>query len=495
MNSSTKRSRTILIVFFFLVFISMLSLFESAHKIVIFDADDWTYIGQSRTALPSFRYWNPARVMPEVFMAACSAFGVYIIKPLCGDFINSITITNGIVISAFITLYVYCFYNLLVKKFKAENMAALFVSVLFLLLHFWIYRTAIRDNDYLFLAQNATCVYYYTIPTLLNYSLVMFFAVNGTETKDLRKSGWVKCSVLLVIIYFAIFSNLFSSIIIAAFMGVEFLKDLFSAVKRRPAIKDFFSANLLRLSAVLAWGVSLLFEGMGERAAVSSGVKILDRLKETLSLAPSIFTRMNRLCLLFCVGVFLLTVVVSVVGRRRAENVFSFSLELTFCFAVTFVFLVLLSAKVFPSYLIRPETKFSLLSFLLIAVMLCTVHILNSISVSKYFLPFLIVVIWSNIICPLKTFKETNAVNLDPDVVAEISRDIMQDIIDADRQGLPEAEISVLYFGSGDPVWPHAEILGDRMAAALYKYGEIARLPEVRTTVQWEMNEKYGLIY
>ncbi len=495
MNSSAKQSRTILVVFFILVFISMLLLFESAHKIVIFDADDWTYIGQSRTALPSFRYWNPARIMPEVFMAACSAFGVYVIKPLCGDFINSITIVNGIVLSAFITLYVYCFYNLLVKKFKAENMTALFVSAIFLLLHFWIYRTDIRDNDYLFLAQNATCVYYYTIPTLLNYSLVMFFAVSGTGTKELYTSGWVRCSVLLVILYFAIFSNLFSSIVLAAFMGAEFLKALFSSVKEKPAIRDFLSANLLRLSAVLAWGISLLFEGLGERAAVSSGVNILDHLKETLSLVPAVFTRMNRLCLLFCVGVLLLAVVVSIVGRKRAEAVFSFSLELIFCFAVTFVFLVLLSAKVFPTYLIRPETEFSLLSFLLITVMICAVHILNSISVSKYFLPFLIVVIWSNIICPLKTFKETNAVNLDPDVAAEISRDIMQDIIDADRQGLLQAEVSVLYFGSGDPVWPHAEILGERMAAALYKYGEIARLPEVRTTVQWEMNEKYGLIY
>ncbi|MBQ9423305.1 MAG: hypothetical protein IJU32_06970, partial [Pyramidobacter sp.] len=119
MQTHEKRDRQCRIILFILVLLSMLLFFERAHPLVILDADDWTYISASRAALPSLRFWNPARILPETLMPCAASLGVLLFAPL--GYIPSITVMNGIVLSLFITWYVLAFDRLLAEKLKLRR--------------------------------------------------------------------------------------------------------------------------------------------------------------------------------------------------------------------------------------------------------------------------------------------------------------------------------------------------------------------------------------
>ena len=119
------------------VFLSMLLFFEIAHPLVILDADDWTYISQSRIALPVSRFWNPARILPEILMPYASGLGLLLFGGL--GYIRAITVMNGLVLSMFITGYVWAFYRLLTDNLRLAAGRSGLLALLFLLLSYYIY--------------------------------------------------------------------------------------------------------------------------------------------------------------------------------------------------------------------------------------------------------------------------------------------------------------------------------------------------------------------
>lgn len=42
--------------------------FTQIHPLVVYDADDWTYLAYVRSATPIWGDWNPAKVFPETVM-------------------------------------------------------------------------------------------------------------------------------------------------------------------------------------------------------------------------------------------------------------------------------------------------------------------------------------------------------------------------------------------------------------------------------------------
>lgn len=65
------------------------------------------------------------------------------------------------------------FYHLLYKRFYVEKKLAMMLSLLFLLLHYLIFRTQDTANVHLFYSNDLTCHYFYLIPNVVNAMLVM----------------------------------------------------------------------------------------------------------------------------------------------------------------------------------------------------------------------------------------------------------------------------------------------------------------------------------
>lgn len=494
MTLRTNKDKLFSVCFLIAVFAAMLVFFESAHKLVILDADDWTYIAQSRTALPTRSFWNPARILPEILMPWCSSLAVHIIMPVCKDYISAITIMNGIVLSLFITLYIASFYILAVRRAGLDAKCAAVVSVLFLLMHFWAYRTQNFENSYLFQARDVTCVYYYTIPTLLNASLAMLTAVFGLPAK-LNRNTYLRHGLLIAVVYLAIFSNLFSSCVFAIYVGCEMLLSLVESLRRKTSFRSFLSANAVHICIVLLWLVSVAFEAGGERGTEGADVSFSAGVMAALAYLPQTFLSMNKLCLLLCFGLIAAAALVSLKRENRSGSFGKVVLLLVMGGCVTTLFLVLLCAKVGPDYITRVDVRIAILFWFFALAVFCGAFALSKVPAAAIFLPVVILVALSNIICPLRTFAETNTVGTQPEIIMEIDRALVEQAIAADKAGLDHAEIEVLWFGSDECDWPHTAYMADRLSAALYRHGIISRNIDFVFVPSQEFNLSFGQHY
>ena len=161
-------------VFSCLVFVFMLIFFIFIHPIVIFDTDDWLYIYRARVPYPTTAEWNPCRVLPGVLMPLCGYFSAFVIYPITHDYIFSQTIGMSLTVSAFIALYIFTFIIAVKRRLNLSAARSVFVGLIFFILHFQIFRSQNTNNDYMFSASNATCYFFYIIPSLLNCTLILW---------------------------------------------------------------------------------------------------------------------------------------------------------------------------------------------------------------------------------------------------------------------------------------------------------------------------------
>ena len=148
-QEQSKRKDFEIIIFCIAVFSAMLVFFTVLHPIPIMDEDDVIYTVIVRKAIPTPGSWNPSRVMPEVMTsfcgnlsALCTAFGF-------GRFIDCQVVIYGVFFSLFITAYVWAFFQLLEKRFSCSRFQAVCLSILFLMLHFLVFRTKDSHNNYI----------------------------------------------------------------------------------------------------------------------------------------------------------------------------------------------------------------------------------------------------------------------------------------------------------------------------------------------------------
>jgi O-antigen ligase len=87
-------------------------------------------------------------------------FAVRFITPIIGDYINALILANAIVVSFFITCYLYFVQKLLNDKFQLSPLSNFCIIVLFVLLHFLILKTKETGNDHLLYAEDCNCYYH-----------------------------------------------------------------------------------------------------------------------------------------------------------------------------------------------------------------------------------------------------------------------------------------------------------------------------------------------
>ena len=121
MNVNDRKNRIVLFIFTAAVFVVMFVFYSRIHPLVIYDSDDWKYIVFTRHAFPVWKEWNPTRVLPEIFMSLVAETGSFVIYPFTKDFINANIIINAIVVSLFITLYIYTFYKVIEKNTRRPS--------------------------------------------------------------------------------------------------------------------------------------------------------------------------------------------------------------------------------------------------------------------------------------------------------------------------------------------------------------------------------------
>ncbi len=474
-----------------LVLAAMLLFFEKAHPLVILDMDDWTYIAAPRFALPATKFWNPARVFPELLMPYACSLGVMLFSRL--GYIPSITAMNGLVLSLFITLYTYEFYRLLTDRLELRPAGAALLALLFLLLHFSLFRTQPTGNRHLFYSADVTCVYYYVISGILNAVLVMFLSRTGLHRRLWEKDSLPAKSLLLLAAYLAVFSNLFSSILLAGWCGIDLLAALLARRKERGTWGAFLKEQSFSAGVILLWLVSVWFESKGGRGEVPTPLPYGKALRECFRGTGAFFGGFYILALLLIAAALaallaaLLLRKLSPSGRTAAGRLL---LPLLLTGLLVLLFEILLCAKVRPGYILRSDAMFPVCFAVLALTVLALGLLLARWERLLLVLPLLLTVLFSATDTKGRTFTECNDILAPAELCTALDNLVVDQVLAAEAQGEDHAVVYVLDAG-GVSNWPQSVGMGERVADALYTHGITRQWMEIEIVPSREVNRQY----
>ena len=233
---------------FFFIFYTLI------HPLYILDLDDWTYMVQDRHFYP-YITWNPSRIFPEILMPFCGIIAFKIIYPFIGDLTMSMCYVTSFVISIFASIYILSFERLIRIRFNIEVSTTFFLSLIFLSLHFLIYRIKEANNDYMFGEADVTCYYYYIIPLMLCASIVMIYMVMEYTGQAWSNRSPIVLGIEIVFLYFSIFSNLYPNILLISYVFIALLTNF---IRKRNRDYQIVYAIILTI-----WVFSALLETMG----------------------------------------------------------------------------------------------------------------------------------------------------------------------------------------------------------------------------------------
>ena len=486
-----KKQRVCRAAFLLLVFAFLLIWFSRVHPLTVYDGDDWYYVSYARRAVPIWRDWNPARVLPEVLMPFCTWLGVHLLMPLTGDYLYAMTLSAALMVSGFITAYTACFGSMMRRLFSLSFWEETFSSVLFLLLHFLALRSQPQANIYLFYCWDYTCYFYYVIPAALCCSLVMTMTANPAFEEFRRNGSPEKKGFFLLALYFGIFSNLPDSVILAVYAGSRLLMDLLKRLKAF-CLRDFLRENGLWLGILGAWLLSAVFELSGSRASADMGydLPLLEGLHETLYGLKQLLLSCNRVFMVLTVAVAAAALVLWL-RSREAEPALQLA-EKLIGFTAVLIATVVLCAVVDCSYIYRADYLFGAFFYGFLLLMLCFGYLLKKCPGLMTVLPLLLCILTAEINTAGQTFKESNVQNLNAKTCQAVSRDLTEQVIAACEAGEQSLVLGVPV--SDSPVnWPLYSAVGERIAASLYEHGITERMISVTVQLDLGMNEKYHI--
>ena len=266
------REKCIVSIALFVVFLTLYIFFTIVDPLVVFDGDDWCYIAQFRNPLPLWHNWNPARVFPETIMPIMGYIGAYVVYPLTGKYLSSVAIVFSFFVAIFTTGLYYVLSQCIRKQFKLSILESYSIGLLLIALYFLFFKSQHSDNQFMLEANNLICYYYYTVPSLLNSIIVLILMYHVSNSDFYRRYSYVKQGFLFLAIYFAIFSNVFQSIIVAVYCGWILLQQLWvSRSFSRQTIIKICREHSLHTGILIFWAVQILFEMNGGRAKAIGG--------------------------------------------------------------------------------------------------------------------------------------------------------------------------------------------------------------------------------
>ncbi len=481
-----KRDRTGLAVFC-AALAMMIVFFTSVHPLLLFDSDDWLYVSNARSAYPLWGAWNPTRVLPENLMSVSSGLGVILLMPLTGDYFSAISLTAAFLVSLSIAIYVYMFYQLLRLRYGVDAGPSALTAGLFLLAHFLIFRNNVFANDYLFHSMNLTSYYFYLIPSLLVFSLIM-----GLTIRDVTALPWdgehpARQGFLILLIYLLFLSNLYPSGALAIWFFCAVVRD--GSAHRGEY--GFFKRNAVKLGGLLLWAAALVFEAHGGRAeSLASAEPLTARVLSALGSAWQKLAGVNLFFLIFCAlcltGFFL----TAFRWKKEGRGDFFFHLIVG---ALCFGYIVLLCAWTGPANAAAADIQFNFLFFLLLLAFTGLGAMIARYPRMAAALPLILCLLLFETNTRWRTFLESNSYrNLHPSIIRRIDADILEQITAADQAGETAVTVRVPQFDTGNN-WPLPLYVGERMSMTLYKHGITMKQMEIAIQPDETLNDTYHL--
>lgn len=471
------------VVFYAIIFLVYIVFYGIIHPVVPFDSDDWLFISTTRHPYPSLELWNPTKLLPECLEPIIALAATYFLAPIFGDHLTAWIFANAATISAFITLYLYSAHKLIERKFHLSSLCNFVILIFFILLHFWVLRAFPSDNDYLWYSHDANCYYNYTIPNLLCASIVMWL-MRHTEPIELTKTKGI---FLLFSLYWALCSNLYSTVILIAYIGAHLTLDLIRRDHKEARwLRNYIHRNWFFLSIIALWLIVQIFESCGKRANAYGGLftPFLSSLITTIK--TLIHTKINHKFCFFSVS-FLLAY--CIMHRKKTGSFFpqmhTGGFAIPSALILSLSYLILLSSRVEPSYIGKGEVIFAFAFFYLFLVLLCICYLCSHFRMTKVFIPFMIAVAFFDMNQNERVFRDIQfEYGWDAKACIEFDRKLIQKVQWEESLGRDTVIIKVPKFEDDDN-WPLCPSLSPLLSNALYKHNIIQR----KMTIEYEIVE------
>ena len=476
------------------VFIVMFVFFSRIHPIVIFDGDDWSLISDSRPALPKWHAWNPCRILPETFYPLCGYIAAYFVMPIVGDYFNALTFTISAVVSSFIALYIFLVILFAEKKFGLKTFSANLIGLLFLLFHFALFlQHSGLNNMYLFQTIDTACYFYYVIPNLLNASMILLLAQININDNYFQEVNF-KNALLIFAIYMAIFSNILNSSMLAIFIIVELICKLNKRGLNRAYLKGFIKSNRVYCSIIVIWLISLIFEANGGRSkdlADSSNFIV-----NFIAIAPEFFKSIANENRGLAFVIFILLSLPFIWKKKSSDEaaakILNWTGKFALCMPLWSIYTILVASKAGESFVLRKDVQFGLFFYFFMIVIAIFSYWLQKSSRFALIFPILVFALFTWSFSGKKNFTVSTINNVPEQVCLEISRDILNQYVTADKAGQTEL---ILKVPKGDDIdnWPHPFYVGDNISRTLYSHGIIAHHLKVTVVADPEINKRYKI--
>ncbi len=481
-----KDEKRLFVLYGLFVFIGMLIFFIKINPLTVYDLDDWLYIYELRKPIPTRHEFNPTRVFPETFMPFVSYFGAWVINPLVKNYYLSLTIAHALFAAVVATIYFVQFTMLFYRRRFSSAKVSIVYGCLFILLHFISHIFGGNLNFFLLSSINLTGFYFYTLPALICASLVMHFMSYGGIMAWVKASNWFHKLIVVCVLYFAINSNLYSSVILATYVGSNLLLDMLENIRDKSFdILSYCKKHMADLVIIACWFGANALEFAGGRA---SGIKkgLLGNIPITLGFAAVSFIAINIFITIFCLITF-------ICWRKKNKRFNSTAIRFLCYVGIQELYLILLSATVEPYYLVRPEVSICNFFYIFTAIIACFNELVR---VNRKYNRILLVLVGTIVLLfihPGNILKPYNFSLISYEKCEALTNDFIRQIEDAKAQGQDEMVLVVPKFNNADN-WPYNEGIGVRIAEALYRHKVLDYFITVKEVViSEEKNEEFGI--
>lgn len=299
--------------------------------------------------------------------------------------------------------------------------------------------------------------------------------------------GWFEKVFFAVILYFALFSNIFHSAIIAIFAGVQITMHLFNLYKRKICFKQYLKMNVIYLLIVAIWGIVLVFEANGERADAVG-------IKQPLDLELSVRQFIAVICAIPKRFYFLVIGIIMVMAYLMLKRGYYKKAEIVKIFTTLFcneiliiIFLLLLNAKC--KYMSRIDASWGIWFWLIVITTVAIAYIIRDVPVAIKVAPLMTILLIIAAAYPGGKFSMSTRENTDYQTCFQLDNYVIDSIVKANRNGLMKIEIRIPDHSDDLRSLTYNEGLGSKIADCLYKYGIIDSRVEVITILDKNMSD------
>lgn len=314
------------------LFVFLLLFFFSLHPIFIFDTDDWGNLSLSRPLYPTLQTYNPSKILPEFLMPLVSLISVKLLYPITNNYVFSTSFGITLCYSFFIILYIISFLSFIkccISNFfdhknvrLPQEIFTLVLLIAIVLYHFY----PINSDQYLLYELNATCIFHYSIPAILNLTLLMLFICKFDFYRNFwSNQNYLVKFVVITLIYFSIFSNLLLNTHLVAFATISIAINLINIIKQKSFdnLKNIFKKEILSIAILFFFCLAALYEANGLRAS-SIGSSNLFNLENIIHSSNVFFSQLLFMLgqeeLFFLVGIILLANIVATFSLFKTHN-------------------------------------------------------------------------------------------------------------------------------------------------------------------------------